>query len=1029
MRIGLLGAVEATTGDGRAVPLGGLRLRGLLARLALDAGRPVPSSTLVDDLWGGAPPEDAANALQALVSRLRRAVGAEHVVTDARGYRLALSPDAVDVGRFVQLTGNGSLDQVREGLALWRGPALADIAELPFAEAAAARLTDRRAGAVEHAATLALERGDGAGEIERLTAQLDAAPLRETTAALLARCLHAAGRQADALAVLDRTRHLLVEQLGVDPGPEWAAARLAVLRDERPPGPVRPPQLPLTSFVGRERDVERLRALLPSTRLVTLIGPGGAGKTRLAVQLAAESGGRVAELAALGAPEQLPAALLSAVGNAEIALRGQDDPGTDLTSRLVTLLAGRDLLLVVDNCEHLVDGVAQLVAMLLAAAPRLRVLATSREPLGVPGEVLHPVSALADDDAVRLFADRAAAASPAFALTPDVEKAVREICRRLDGQPLPIELAAARTRSLSPAEIAARLDDRFRLLTSGARTALPRHQTLRAVVDWSWDLLGEPERAVARRLAAFAGSAGAAAVDRVCSAPGGVAAEDVFELLASLVDRSLVVAVPQPDGTTRYRMLETIRVYAAEKLAESGEEAAARAAHAAYVVELVEAAEPHLRGRDQLTWIERLQAEADEIVVALDRAIAAADTATAHRIVAGMGTWWIVRGMIDDAARWVDAAAQLDGPAPPEAQALTLTLAGLSDMGRSDLTSAKKTFQRALGIVEELPRPWHPMIALLGPAYAYYADEDPEPLRRLVEETDDTWLRGMALLAMVQTAENEGRLDEQVQLLRRAHTAFREIGERFGLGMTLHSLAELEDLAGNHEAAARTYEEAIALATELGNIDDLPQFTVRRAMLEARRGNPVVARDQIRAVVAEYGSCGDITGRSAQIALLAEAERRAGDIPAARAAIEKVRAQVLDTPAVAPQVQALMGVAELGIALAVADLPGAADALRAALVGVEAAPDGPIAALVAGAAARLALATGDAQAAATAIGVSVRRRGAPDLGDVETVATHTAVVAALGEQTEAAIDAGRALDIPDGLAVLRAIADSAGPAT
>jgi DNA-binding SARP family transcriptional activator len=287
----------------------------------------------VDDLWGGAPPEDAANALQALVSRLRRAIGAALVVTDARGYRLQVPSDAVDVGRFDALVAEGSLDRVREALALWRGPALADVAELPFAEAAAARLADRRASAAERAAELGLDRGDAAAEIDRLTAQLDAAPLRETTAALLARCLHAAGRQADALAVLDRTRALLVEQLGVDPGAEWAAARLAVLRDERPVAPARPVQLPLTSFVGRDRDVDRLRGLLPGTRLMTLTGPGGAGKTRLAVQLAAEFGGRVAELAGLTAPEQLPAALLMAVGSPEVALRMQ-------TSRAPTCCRG-----------------------------------------------------------------------------------------------------------------------------------------------------------------------------------------------------------------------------------------------------------------------------------------------------------------------------------------------------------------------------------------------------------------------------------------------------------------------------------------------------------------------------------------------------------------------------------------------------------------------------------------------------------------------------------------------------------------
>ena len=246
-----------------------------------------------------------------------------------------------------------------------------------------------------------------------------------------------------------------------------------------------------------------------------------------------------------------------------------------------------------DNCEHLVADVAELAEALLTACPRLRVLATSREPLGVPGEVLHPVDALAEADAVRLFADRAAAVRPGFALDAATRPVVTEICRRLDGQPLPIELAAARLRTLSPQEIAARLDDRFRLLTTGVRTALPRHQTLRAVVDWSWDLLTDSERAVARRLGAFAGGATLAAAERVCG-------PEAWEALTSLVDKSLVVAVPQNDGPTRYRMLETIRAYAGEKLDAAGERAAAEAAHAAFVLDLVEEAEPHIRRREQL---------------------------------------------------------------------------------------------------------------------------------------------------------------------------------------------------------------------------------------------------------------------------------------------------------------------------------------------------------------------------------------------------------------------------------------------
>ncbi len=591
------------------------------------------------------------------------------MVTEPGGYRLAVDPRAVDVMAFDALvtearsaspaTAHGLLG---EALALWRGPALADVVELPFARPAAARLDGRRADVVDERARLALRLGL-VPEVEALAAQLAASPLRETTAALLGRALHAAGRQADALAALDRTIALLADELGVDPGPELAEARMSVLR----PALAAPRTAGLSSFVGRAADVDRIRTLLRTARLVTLTGPGGAGKTgwpgghlrpghptrphrpiaRFCRHPAGRPTGRavsyvsartvdrrrrptdrprhshdarrgvakrrtrrvetpthheggappaavVAELAALTDAAQLPAALLAAVGEPELHLGRTEAP--DPITRLLTALDGRDTILVLDNCEHLIADVAALAEALLTARPRLRVLATSREPLGVPGEVLHPVDALAEADAVQLFVDRAAAVRPGFALDAVTRPAVTEICRRLDGQPLPIELAAARLRTLSPAEIAARLDDRFRLLTTGARTALPRHQTLRAVVDWSWELLAEPEHAVARRLAAFAGGATLAAAERVC----GPAAWDV---LTSLVDKSLVVAVPQADDPTRYRMLETIRAYAGEKLDEAGERAAAEAAHAAFVVDLVEAAEPHIRGRDQLIWL------------------------------------------------------------------------------------------------------------------------------------------------------------------------------------------------------------------------------------------------------------------------------------------------------------------------------------------------------------------------------------------------------------------------------------------
>jgi len=1029
--IGLLGAVEARR-DGTSVPLGGLRVRGLLARLALDAGRPVPVSTLVDDLWGDAPPGSAVNALQALVSRLRRAVGADLVAGVAGGYRLAVPAEAVDAARFGELvrTATGASDPraghalLGQALGLWRGNALADVRELPFADPAAHRLAEHRAAAVEEHARLALLLGEPSAEIDALTAQLDAAPLRETTAALLARVLHAAGRQADALAVLDRTRQRLVEELGVDPGAELEEARLAVLRGAA--APVRrplPPAAPLTSFVGRDADVRRVRELLATVRLGTLIGPGGAGKTRLAREaVGGRAGGRadefrVAELAALTDAHQLPAAVLAAVGEPELVVRSGEAPEPDTTVRLVAALAGRRVVLVLDNCEHLVDAVAALAESLLHACPGLRVLATSREPLGIAGEVLHPVDALAPADAMRLFADRAAAVRPGFALTPDVTPDVADICRRLDGQPLPIELAAARLRTLSPAEIAARLDDRFRLLTSGTRTALPRHQTLRAVVDWSWDLLTEPERAVARRLAAFAGGATADAAERVCTGPP--AAGDVFELLASLVDKSIVVAVPQPDGApTRYRMLETIREYAGERLDEAGERVAAEAAHLATLVELVETAEPHLRRADQLHWLARLRAEAEEIDVALRRAVAAGDAASAHRLVAAMTWSWIIRGLFEDVERWSGALLVMDGPAPTEARALNRAYEALLRATRRDGRGALDAVVAAEVLSRDLPHPLHPTIQLTWPTHALFVDSDEGPAQRLAAEASDPWVRGFAYHVLAMDAENRGAIDEQRRLLRAAHEAFRATGDRFGLGMAVHSLGELEDIAGEYEAAAAAYDESIALAEELGNTDDIPLFVNNRAMLDARRGDIGAARTRLRRALEGHGPPSGNEG--VLLVSLAHVERMAGDVGRARqhlAAAPPIDARDR------PHWRVRLATARAAVEVAAGDPAAARAHLAEAVAAAAATRDGPVIAGVAEVAVTLALAEGDPAAAGLLLGVAAAQRGAVDLGNPEVLAAYERVRAVLGPEADEQARRGLELARDEGSAALVAYAD------
>jgi predicted ATPase/DNA-binding SARP family transcriptional activator len=984
VRIGVLGPVAAWNAAGVDVAPAGLRLRGLLARLALAPGRTVTAETLVDDLWGTEPA--SANALQALVSRLRRALGPELVATVPGGYRLevpAAEVDAVRAGqRLIEAEHEADPAAARElvgqAVALWRGPALADVRRLPFAQAAADRLDEKRAAAVERAAELDLVLGSAAS-VEPLTALLEEHPLRESAAAALARALHAADRQADALAVLDRTRARLADELGVDPGPELDAARLDVLRGiTRPtPAPRRetPAATPLTSFVGREADVARVRELLETARLVTLVGPGGAGKTRLAREGA--PGAAFAELAPLGGGEQIAETVLAAVGSPELVLRQED-----AVERLVAAVGRRELTLVLDNCEHLVADAARLAGTLLDRCPGLRLLATSREPLAVPGERLHAVEALGPAAAAQLFVDRGTAVRPGLAAE---DPAIPEICRRLDGQPLPIELAAARLRMLTPREIADRLDDRFRLLTSGARTALPRHQTLRAVVDWSWDLLDEPERTLARRLSVFAGGATADAVDQVCD--GG----DVFDTLAALVDKSLVVAVP--GSPTRYRMLETIREYAGELLAAAGEEQELTARHAAWAVALVERAEPELRGRDQLRWLGVLRAESGNITAALRRAVDTADTVTAYRLVANMFWAWLVRGAGDESMGWVRAVGELpDAEAPPDVLALVTAFRAIEALGRGRMDQATELVARSTALAADVPEPRHPVLDLTAPVAAAFTTREDPPLREISTTHPDPWVRAFCLQIRATLAENEGHIELERELVRSAHALFTQIGDRFGLGMALTTLGELEALGGNAAAAAAAFEEAIALATEMANDDDLPQYLVRRGSLAARSGDPALARKLYTEALERMPDSDYSSPEMIQVSL-AELDRIEGDLTSARARL----AEVDPTPGgiALAQRTAHLRMQQALVELAAGDLGRTAELLHAAVDAADESRDGPVVGAVAEAVARFAMARGDAPGAARALGVAEARRGAVDLGDPAVVALLPQVDAAL----------------------------------
>ncbi|WP_299530734.1 BTAD domain-containing putative transcriptional regulator [uncultured Streptomyces sp.] len=715
MHYSVLGTTRALRDDGTAVTLGGARLRALLTVLALRAGRPVPAALLVAEVWDGEPPADAAGALQALVGRLRRALGRDAVESVESGYRLAAAPDDVDLHRFERLTGEGerawedrdpekAVELLDEALALWQGPALAD---LPDASADAGRAEARRLAARRTRAAALLALGRPGATLPDLVALCAAHPLDEPLQALRITALRDSGSTAGALAAYAEVRALLADRLGADPGPELRALHDALLHQQantparhRPPEPDRPAppraganapspygnlRARLTSFVGRDTDLATLGEDLGRSRLVTLLGPGGAGKTRLSQEAAQAVADRwpdgvwMAELAPVEDPLAVPEAVLSALGARETVLRGvgaeeiraaERASDTPLT-RLVDHCARRRLLLLLDNCEHVVGAAAALADHLLAHCPEVTVLATSREPLGVPGELVRPVEPLPEPVALRLLGERGAAAVPGFRVDADpaTAEACAEICRRLDGLPLAVELAAARLRTLSPRQIADRLDDRFRLLSSGSRTVLPRQQTLRAVVDWSWDLLDAPERAVLRRLSVFAGGCALTAAEDVCSltaedgAADPVDRRDVAPLLGSLVDKSLVVAEADDAGQMRYRLLETVGEYAAERLAEAGERVATERRHLVHHRELARINGPLLRTSEQAAVIGLFRREYENLRTALRRAAALRDEHEVLCLVHSLSWYWMMRDLRADARQWADAAAAL-GPDP-----------------------------------------------------------------------------------------------------------------------------------------------------------------------------------------------------------------------------------------------------------------------------------------------------------------------------------------------------------------------------
>ncbi|MFI6075501.1 BTAD domain-containing putative transcriptional regulator [Actinoplanes sp. NPDC051343] len=985
MDVAVLGPLELRDRDGEALPVAGARLRALLILLALDANRVVSTERLIDGVWADEPPAAATNALQALVSRLRRTTAELVVEAMPNGYRLVIDADRVDVHRFLRLVQRSPA----EALALWRG-------DLDFPEAAradAVRLIELKLAAQRRHLAEQMTRRDVVPELEGLVA---ADPLDERLVVLLIRALKGNGQVSRALEVFAETRRRLADQLGTDPSAELAELHLELLRADPP---VRRGNLPaeVSSFVGRDSDVRTVKELIAGNRLVTLLGPGGSGKTRLSVEVGSRLPGEVwrVELAPLTDPTEIPQAIMTALG-----LRGQVQLGRPVAKAgdsLVEALAGREMLLILDNCEHLVAAAAEVGDALLRAAPGLRLLTTSREPLGIPGERLHAVEPLAlppvgagasvasGFPSVRLLLDRAAA----FRLADDNAEAVVRVCRALDGMPLAIELAAARLRTLPVAVLADRLADRFRLLTGGSRTALPRHQTLRAVVDWSWDLLGEGERRLWRRFALFHGGADVTMVERVCDT-------DV-DLLAALVDKSLLVLGPD----ARYRMLETIREYGLERLAEAGETESQRLALARYLLALATEAEPHLRGRDQVAALGRLGEEHDNLHAAVRAAIDAGDGATAYALVARLGWYWWLSGHRIEGATLAS-----------EVTTLPYAAADSEDVGLSHTFAAINGLEGAIAIDEVQrhffaaeahgagPDARHPGLRLIRPLAGVFEQPDASAGFEAVEplfDDPDPWLRATARMITAHLRLNFGQSSESAAAdMREALAGFRAIGERWGIGFSLSALGDMAAADGDFAQAVRWQYEALALVREVGIREDLPQMEVKLAHQLWMAGELAEARrmlKQSRQSAEEIGLPEVLASVQSGYATFARLE---GNLDEARAAVA-VAAERMENPTFAPQFRAQTRSTMGSIEAAAGDFSAARSHHAAALRLAVASRDQPVIAFALVGVADLALRQGDPEQAAFLLGAADAVRGSRDRSVPDTDRIIVQARAALGD--------------------------------
>jgi predicted ATPase/DNA-binding SARP family transcriptional activator len=868
----LLGPFEVES-DGRDATPERQKQRILLAALALNANRVVATDDLVEILWGSSPPATAQKALHGHVSALRRRLGPDTIETRAPGYVLHVERGSVDAERFERLVQTareeGDLGRRREllcgALSLVRGEPLADFRYEQFARDEAARLQALHLAALTERIEADLELGRHHAVVPELEHLVAEHPDDERLRAALMLGLYRAGRQARALQVFADGRRRLVDDLGLEPGPALHELQRRILNHDPALMPtVAPPpasalNLPQggSPLIGRERDLEEVgrRLLANEARLLTLTGTAGTGKTRLAVEAAAEitehfpDGVHFVALAPIADPALVLPTIADAVGLDKAA-------APDVGELLAHSLAERSLLLVVDNFEHLLDA-APSVSRLVAKTRNLRVLATSRERLHVEGERVYPVPPLELSAAVDLFTERARSLQPSFELTATNSDAVAEICRRLDGLPLAIELAAARITLFPPKLLLDRLDERLKLLTTGGRDRPARHQTLRAAIDWSYELLSESQQALLTRLSVFAGGCTLEAAEAVCADD-----MDLIDELAALIDKSLVRR-EGTDAEPRFAMLETIREYARERLAERDEETTRRR-HAEFFLAFAEELEPVLSRAGGREAQQRLLTDLDNFRTALAWSIGTENGMLALRLIWALWRFWWDHGLAAESYAWTQRALAAAPDAPPDVRGRAVFAAADVFYARGDWENQRRMYDEAIELLAEGGDEEHLLYALWARAVADsirghevdVAERKARDALARAEAGGYAEVAGRCNILLGYNAQTRGDADTARKHFERAAEKFDELGDLYGRAMALENLAVAALFDRDAHGAARALAESFDSWDFSQNLHNLGHTLVVAAGIAQQHDEAVLATRLLGAVAATFERLG-----------------------------------------------------------------------------------------------------------------------------------------------------------------------------